>query len=60
MDLTLISSVGHDVDPGIDLESENPDVIINIKYADYPRPVRLGFNVRPYAIECLKAANEHF
>ena len=53
LDETLI----HCVD---DVDRDNPDVIIPIKFSEDPEPVLAGINIRPYAKECLKAANEHF
>ena len=53
LDETLI----HCVD---DVETENPDVIIPIKFSEEPEAVLAGINIRPFARECLEAANEHF
>ena len=53
LDETLI----HCVD---DHEADDPDVIIPLKFSEEPEPVLAGVNIRPYAKECLKAANEHF
>ena len=53
LDETLI----HCVD---DVDRDNPDVIIPIKFSEDPEPVLAGINIRPYAKECLKAANKHF
>ena len=53
LDETLI----HCVD---DVDRDNPDVIIPIKFTEEPEAVLAGINIRPYAIECLKAANQHF
>ena len=53
LDETLI----HCVD---DVDNDNPDVVIPIQFSEEPEPVYAGINIRPYAIECLKAANVHF
>ena len=53
MDETLI----HCVD---DAELDNPDVVIPIKFSEDPEPIMAGINIRPFARECLEAANEHF
>lgn len=52
MDETLI----HCVD---DIEEENPQVVLDVVFDD-GEIVDAGINVRPYAIDCLKAANELF
>ena len=52
MDETLI----HCVD---DIESENPDVVLNIKFPSGD-VVEAGINIRPYALHCLKEANKYF
>lgn len=52
MDETLI----HCVD---DIEAENPQVVLDVEFED-GEIVEAGINVRPYAIDCLKAANELF
>ena len=53
LDETLI----HCVD---DIDTENPDVIIPLHFTGEPEPVMAGINIRPYAVECLKAANQNF
>ena len=53
LDETLI----HCVD---DVETDNPDVVISIQFSEEPEPVLAGINIRPFARECLEAANEHF
>ena len=53
LDETLI----HCVD---DIDLENPDVIIPLHFTGEPEPVMAGINIRPYAVECLKAANQNF
>ena len=53
LDETLI----HCVD---DIDTDNPEVIIPIMFSEEPEPVLAGINIRPYARECLEAANEHF
>ena len=60
LDETLIHFVGHDGHDGVNFNETHPDAVVTVKYSDYPKPVRLGFNIRPFAIECLKAANEHY
>ena len=52
MDETLM----HCVD---DIETENPDVILEIDFPD-EETVYAGINIRPYAKDCLKAANQNF
>jgi TFIIF-interacting CTD phosphatase-like protein len=37
-----------------------PDVWIDIKTPSTGEVVKTGFTVRPFAIECLKAANKHY
>jgi hypothetical protein len=34
-----------------------PDIYIDIKTPDSDEVVKTGFTIRPYALECLKAAN---
>lgn len=53
MDETLI----HCVD---DIETDNPDVIIPIKFPEEDEPVNAGINIRPYIYECLEEANKYF
>ena len=53
LDETLI----HCVD---DVETDNPDVVIPIQFSEEPEPVLAGINIRPFARECLEAANQHF
>ena len=53
LDETLI----HCVD---DVDADNPEVIIPIQFSEEPEPVLAGINIRPFARECLEAANEHF
>ena len=53
LDETLI----HCVD---DAENDNPQLIIPITFPEDPEPVMAGVNIRPYARECLEAANKHF
>lgn len=53
LDETLI----HCVD---DVDNDNPDVVIPIQFSEEPELVYAGINIRPYAIDCLKAANVHF
>ena len=53
LDETLI----HCVD---DVDADNPDVIIPIQFSEEPEPVLAGINIRPFARECLEAANVHF
>ena len=53
LDETLI----HCVD---DIDSENPDVIIPLHFTGETEPVLAGINIRPYAKDCLKAANQNF
>lgn len=52
MDETLI----HCVD---DIEEEKPQQVLTVRFED-GEEVEAGINVRPYAIDCLKAANEMF
>ena len=52
MDETLI----HCVD---DIEEENPQHVLTVRFDD-GEEVDAGINIRPYAIDCLKAANEIF
>lgn len=52
LDETLI----HCVD---DIDAQTPQHILQIKFDDEDI-VDAGINIRPYAIDCLKAANEHF
>lgn len=52
MDETLI----HCVD---DIELERPQVVLDVEFED-GEIVEAGINVRPFAIDCLKAANELF
>eukprot|EP00343_Euplotes_focardii_P002333 CAMPEP_0205807058 /NCGR_PEP_ID=MMETSP0205-20121125/10729_1 /ASSEMBLY_ACC=CAM_ASM_000278 /TAXON_ID=36767 /ORGANISM="Euplotes focardii, Strain TN1" /LENGTH=490 /DNA_ID=CAMNT_0053080791 /DNA_START=66 /DNA_END=1538 /DNA_ORIENTATION=- len=52
MDETLI----HCVD---DIELEKPQVVLDVEFED-GEVVEAGINVRPFAIDCLKAANELF
>lgn len=52
LDETLV----HCVD---DIETENPDVVLNVVFPN-GEEVEAGINMRPNAIEALKAANEHF
>ena len=52
MDETLI----HCVD---DIDEENPQKVLTVRFED-GEEVEAGINVRPYAIDCLKAANEIF
>jgi Dullard-like phosphatase family protein len=52
MDETLI----HCVD---DIEEERPQVVLDVAFDD-GEVVQAGINIRPYARECLKAANELF
>lgn len=52
MDETLI----HCVD---DIDVENPQVVLDVIFED-GEVVEAGVNVRPFAIDCLKAANELF
>ena len=59
MDQTLINFVTHR-EIGAAFGEQKPDAIVTVQYSDYPRPVQLGFNIRPYALECLKLANKHF
>ena len=53
LDETLI----HCVD---DIDTDNPDILIPIQFSEEPEPVMAGINIRPYARECLEAANEYF
>lgn len=53
MDETLI----HCVD---DAETDNPDVIVPIKFHDEPEPINAGINLRPKFRECLENANQYF
>ena len=53
LDETLI----HCVD---DIDTENPDVIIPLYFTGEPDPIHAGINIRPYAKECLKSANQLF
>ena len=50
LDETLI----HTVD---DPDNESHDVLVHINFAGEPEPVPCGFNVRPFARECLAQAN---
>jgi CTD small phosphatase-like protein 2 len=50
LDETLV----HCVD---DIEAEDPDVVLTVTFPN-GESVDAGINVRPYAIQCLKAANE--
>jgi len=52
LDETLV----HCVD---DPETDNPDVVLQVEFPN-GEIVDAGINVRPYALECLKAANEHW
>lgn len=52
MDETLI----HCVD---DVETDDPDVVLEIDFPD-EETVYAGINVRPYVMECLEEANQHF
>ena len=52
LDETLV----HCVD---DIEAQNPDVVLSVTFPT-GETVNAGINVRPYAIECLRAANEQF
>jgi hypothetical protein len=51
LDETLI----HCVD---DIETENPEVIIEIKFPDEEEPVCAGINLRPYLMECIVQASK--
>ena len=53
LDETLI----HCVD---DIDLESPDVVIPLYFTGEPEPVLAGINIRPYAKDCLKAANQNF
>lgn len=53
LDETLI----HCVD---DVTTDNPDVTIPIQFTGEPEPVLAGINIRPFARDCLEAANQHF
>ena len=37
-----------------------PDVFIDIFSPEINEIVKTGFTIRPYALECLKAANQHY
>jgi CTD small phosphatase-like protein 2 len=37
-----------------------PEIYIDIKTPDSDEVVKTGFTIRPYALECLKAANQFF
>lgn len=39
--------------------SNNPDVILPIKFPT-GETIQAGMNIRPHALECLKAANENY
>lgn len=52
LDETLV----HCVD---DPENDNPDVILPVEFPN-GEVVDAGINIRPYALECLKAANHNF
>jgi hypothetical protein len=53
LDETLI----HCVD---DYESDNPQVVIPIKFSEDPEPVMAGINIRPHLTDCLEFAVKHF
>jgi CTD small phosphatase-like protein 2 len=53
LDETLIHSVD-------DVNTENPQLLIPIKFSDDPEPLIAGVNIRPYAKECLMEANQNF
>ena len=50
LDETLV----HCVD---DIEAQNPDVVLSVTFPT-GETVDAGINVRPFALECLRAANE--
>ncbi len=52
LDETLV----HCVD---DPETDHPDVVLQVEFPN-GEIVDAGINIRPYAIECLRAANEFF
>ena len=52
LDETLV----HCVD---DVELEKPQFVLPITFEDGEK-IEAGINVRPYAIECLRSANEYF
>ena len=52
MDETLI----HCVD---DVETDDTDVVLEIDFPD-EETVYAGINIRPYVMECLEEANQHF
>ena len=52
LDETLV----HCVD---DPATQHPDVVLNVTFPS-GETIGAGINVRPYALECLRAANEHF
>lgn len=51
LDETLI----HCVD---DIEADNPEVILEIKFPDEEEPVCAGINLRPHMMECLREASK--
>ena len=53
MDETLI----HCVD---DIETQDPDIVLEINFEDENESVYAGINIRPYIMECLQEANKHF
>lgn len=53
LDETLI----HCVD---DLESENPQIVIDLTFKGEPYPIKAGINIRPGVRECLEYANTMF
>lgn len=53
LDETLI----HCVD---DVDHDDPDVVIPIKFSEDPEPVMAGINIRPHIRECLETANKYF
>lgn len=54
MDETLIHKVDHE-----DI-SQEADKYVNIPSEDSSQVYRIGFNIRPFAVECLKEANKYF
>jgi CTD small phosphatase-like protein 2 len=53
MDETLI----HCVD---DIETQEPDVVLEINFEAEDETVYAGINIRPYIIECLEEAAKNF
>ena len=53
MDETLI----HCVD---DVETQNPDVVLEINFEEDNEIVVAGINIRPYIIECLQEVSKNF